>query len=209
MSEVKQPDKLPALPKRICSDRDGWTAYVFVVFWLIPVIIVALTNKGFPNTLLTRVGVPQKISVELLNFANNMYRVSCLFPSRISRWGNYYYLVRREGERQWISVPEEELARLKPFGYRSRLKRMLDGIGNDEAAKARRQAMAEFIKMRYEQRHPDAPRVVAVRLVRAAYLTGSAEMARPAGRWQRPPLAEVEADRLELISTHDFTDGSG
>ncbi len=199
----------PALPARICSRRDGWMAYLFMVLWLAPVLIVALTNRGFPYSMLTRIGVPHSISKEVLNFANNMYRVSCLFPKRITRWGNYYYLVRREGEREWISVPEHELARLKPFGYRTRLKRMLDGIGDKDAARARYKAMAEFIKERYEARHPEGPPVVAVRLVRAVYLTGSDEMARPAGRWQRPPFHEVDSDRIELISTHNFKGGGG
>lgn len=204
--ETPQPNT-PDLPKRICTGRDGWLAYLFMVLWLAPIVIVAVTNKGFPYKILTGIGVPYSVSREVLNFANNMYRVSCLFPDRLSRWGNYYYLVRRAGEREWISVPEEDLARLKPFGYRSRLKRMLDGIGNDDAAKARRQAMAEFIKQRYEARYPNEPRVVAVRLVRAVYLTGSDEIAKPEGRWQRPPFVEVEKDRLELISTHNFTEG--
>lgn len=201
------PPKVSTIPKRMCSTSEGWLAYFFMVFWLVPVMIVAVTNTGFPYTTLTRVGVPRPIAKDVLNFANNMYRISCLFPKRISQWGNYYYLVRREGEREWVSVPVEELSRLKPFGYRSRLKRMLDGIGDKKAAQVRYKAMSQFIKERYEALHPNESPVVAVRIVRVVYLSGSEEIAKPQGSWERPPFHEVRPEQIQLITTQKFETG--
>ncbi|MBZ0165160.1 MAG: hypothetical protein K8I00_00035 [Candidatus Omnitrophica bacterium] len=197
---------MPILPQRLCSSRDGWFAYLFMVFWLVPILIVGLINKPFPYRMFTGIGVPYRISREVLNFANNMYRISCLFPKRVGSWGNYYYLVLLEGEKEWVSVPEEELSRLKPFGYRTRLKRMLDDARSDQTGKLRRQAMAEFIRDRYETLHPDTPRVAAVRFMRAVYLTGSDTIAKPAGHWQRPPFHTIPTEQLRLVSTHQFKD---
>lgn len=204
MPDNTEKPSIPILPERLCSSRDGWFAYLFMVLWVLPILIVGLTNKTFPDRMLTGIGVPYNLSREALNFANSMYRVSCLFPKRVGSWGNYYYLVRLEGAKEWLSVPEEELSRLKPFGYRTRLKRMLDDARNDKTGKLRRQAMAEFIRDRYETRHPGSPRVAAVRFMRAVYLTGSDTIAKPAGHWQRPPYQTIPAEQLRLVSTHPF-----
>ncbi|MGE0269264.1 MAG: hypothetical protein AB7S78_12505 [Candidatus Omnitrophota bacterium] len=190
--------------QKLAGPADYIFAYAFFCLWLLPIAYVGLSGRQIPLEAFTRAGFSKAASRNAANYLNNMYRIACLFPDRVKAWGNYYYLVRLQGQESWSSVPEEDYGRLKPFGYRTRLKRMLDLARENENALPLRQAMAGFIKQRYEQLHPLESPVEEVRFVRVTYKVGTPELAKPSGHWTVPPLETVPEDQQEIISTHLF-----
>lgn len=197
------------IPARIAGPADFVFAYLFFCLWLLPIVYVGMTGRQIPLEAFTRMGFPSRASRESASYLNNMYRIACLFPDRVSNWSNFYYLVRLEGEERWTSVPEEDYGRLKPFGYRTRLKRMLDLARDNENGPRLRQDMAAFIKQRYERLHPGEPRVEAVRFVRVFYKVGSPELASPIGRWVNPPFEIIPESQQQIVSTHTFQNALG
>jgi len=77
--------------------------------------------------------------------------------------------------------------------------------------KARREALSRFVKKRFDVQHPGEAPVAAVRIVRVSYPVGRAghqlseEMARPAGHWPRPPLAETPPEARSVVFTIDLS----
>jgi hypothetical protein len=176
----------PPVPAR---RRDYAFAALFLVLWLVPISWVGLTDRP-----------PAFAPVYL----QHLYRVACLFTERVGGWSDYYFQVQLEGSESWVTAVQEDYARMKPFGHRTRLHRMLTISRRNERGTIQREQMARFIKTRFEELYPDRPRVVGLRFIHVFYRTGEPELAHPRGRWERPPLAAVDRRRGEVLSSHFF-----
>jgi hypothetical protein len=174
---------------KIATPRDYLLSLFFVVAWLAPITYVGLTARAMPF-------VPAAFQ--------GLHNISCLFIKAPKAWQNVYYQVRLAGSRRWTSVDEADYFEMKPFGYRTKAHRLLVESVFETRGERQREELARFIEQRHEALYPDRPPVVAVRFLAAHYHVGEAEMARPAGRWSRPPLEQVERSRLTLISEHDL-----
>lgn len=90
---------------------------LLILGWLLPIVPVGL---DYANS-------AQVLSAPIAWF----YHIGCLFPQRVTRWSRVYV----EGERQdgtWIEIDYHRYFRLKPFGYRKRLTRVVQGFFNNK-----------------------------------------------------------------------------
>ena len=181
-------------------------AAIFFVLWLIPILKVGLTGKPVNFKPLQRLGIPRGVETQASNYLNNNYRTACLFTKRVGSWSNYYYQARLTGQTHWIDLDESDYTRLKVFGYRTRLRRMLaQQLKEEDAMQARRLAIATFIKQRFETLYPEEPKVAAIRFIRVAYKSGDPTIAEPGGHWTKPPLFTIPPRQQRLLSAHEFT----
>jgi len=104
----------------------------FVLFWLLPITYVGLLGEtiGF---------APDAVKP--------LYHIACLFADRAETHANFYYQVQLRGSKRWVSVPESDLSRLKPYNY-SRVHLYLNRLPNSEGSELRGQKLAEFIRSR-------------------------------------------------------------
>ncbi len=176
-------------PRRV----DQLLSIAFVLFWLIPITYVGLLG-------------------EVIGFAPNavapLYHIACLFADRAVTHANFYYQVQLQGSKRWITVPESDLSRLKPYGY-SRVHLYLNRLPRSEGSELRRQKLAEFIRTRYAELHPEQPPVVAARIISVVFKPGDPRLAHPSGGWERPPFAEVDRDDARIWSIHSFGERAG
>lgn len=134
-------------------------------------------------------------------------RISFLFPHSIESWPIYYIQGLPIGEKEWITLPEEDYFRLKPFGYRTRLHQFLyrskDLTGYSKGQQAehlRHKELAHWIVKRYAELHKQNPPLVAVRFVAAFYVVK--QQSSYDGHWRKPPLDFFPVDRTYILSTH-------
>ena len=171
-------------PRRL----DQLLSIAFLFFWLIPISYVGLLGKV--------VGIaPQAVAP--------LYHIACLFTGRAETHANFYYQVRLQGSKHWITVPESDLSRLKPYGY-SRVQLYLNRLPSSEGSELRRQRLAEFIQARYVELHPEAPRVVAARVLSVVFKPGDPRLTHPSCGWVRPPFVEVNRGDARIWSIHHF-----
>lgn len=160
----------------------------FVLIWLIPITYVGLLGK----------------SVDLAPRAvRPFYHIACLFIDRASTHANFYYQVRLQGSRRWITVPESDLSRLRPYNY-TRVQWYLNRQPQMEGAELRRQRLAEFIRARYAALNPEQPPVVAARILSVVFKPGDPRLTHPSCGWTRPPFAEVDRGDARIWSIHSF-----
>lgn len=170
--------------------KDVIIGMAFVLLWLAPLAYRGLTDRPMP-------GMPS-----LLRYVQN---ASCLFVDSVKAWRVDYLQARLAPGGEWITLPEEDYFKMEPFGhYRTRLHRLMD-VSLTKSGYARRAELASWIRRRYSERHPDAPKLVAVRFIAAQY---PLQRAAPSGAWQRPPLASFRSEALAILSTHEFLDES-
>ena len=210
---------VPDIPPKILSTFDFLKAGVFVLFWILPIMYVNLTNSrvdfkkitGFLNS-------PLENKSNFSLYMNNQYRVACLFTNSVAQWKNLYAQIQLQGADDWIAFDEAEYAPMHCFGYRTRIKRLyneskllLDQPGHRKAKNRcgsckqmtrRREDMAAFIARRYEEVFPESPPVRRVRFVEAIYKVGQKEIAKPAGHWRVLPLDDVPEEQRRVRSTH-------
>ncbi len=176
-------------PRRV----DQLLSIAFVLFWLIPITYVGLLG-------------------EVIGFAPNavapLYHIACLFADRAATHANFYYQVQLQGSKRWATVPESDLSRLKPYGY-SRVHLYLNRLPRSEGSELRRQKLAEFIRTRYADLHPEQPPVVAARIISVVFKPGDPRLAHPSSGWERPPFAEVDRDDARIWSIHRFGERAG
>ena len=176
-------------PRRV----DQLLSIAFVLFWLIPITYVGLLG-------------------EVIGLAPNavapLYHIACLFADRAVTHANFYYQVQLQGSKRWITVPESDLSRLKPYGY-SRVHLYLNRLPRSEGSELRRQKLAEFIRTRYAELHPEQPPVVAARIISVVFEPGDSRLAHPSSGWERPPFAEVDRDDARIWSIHRFGERAG
>jgi hypothetical protein len=160
----------------------------FLLFWLLPITYVGLLGEtvGF---------APDAVKP--------LYHIACLFADRASTHANFYYQVQLRGSKRWVSVPESDLSRLKPYNY-SRVHLYLNRLPNSEGSELRRRKLAEFIRARHSELHPEQPPVMAARILLTVFEPGDPRLANPSCGWERPPFAEVDPDDTQVWSTYRF-----
>lgn len=165
-----------------------WSA-VFTVVWLIP---LALTGLGA-----WRVG-------QAGGFLSNMYNASCLFENRQVTWHSIHYQVQVAGDSTWITVPNDSLSAMQPFGYRSRLDRLVEeSLFGQPRGERLRESVAGFVHDRYESWHPDAPPVRRVRLVLIARLTDG-ELLTERTHWTPADIDNTDPALYTILTVRDF-----
>lgn len=214
---------VPEIPPRILSPFDFLKAGAFVLFWLVPIMYVNLTNGRVDFEKITSFAAsPLTNKDSIPRYLNNQYRIACLFTNSVVQWKNLYVQVQLQGGEEWIAFHESEYAPMHCFGYRTRIKRLyneskllLDQPGHRKAKNRcpgckdltlRREHMATFIGRRYEEVHPESAPVRRVRFVEATYSVGQKEIAKPAGHWRVPPLDEVPVKQRRVRSTHEVAE---
>lgn len=166
--------------------RDRLCVAGFLVVWLLPLAWHAVRRAPLP-------GEPALL--------HNWHDIACLFPNRPPLWNSFYVEVLRAGRSTWEQLDETLDFRLEPFGHRTRLHRYLVRWGSG-AAKGREE-VAVYLEASDRARHPDRPRIVALRFVWTKFVPDPSEPAR--GAWQRPPLLGVPATERKILSVHNFT----
>lgn len=172
--------------------KNIFSCLFFLAVWIFPIIYTGLTNRDVP-------GMPRTLAY--------IQRIAFLFTRGIPYWPVYYIQAIPEGAEEWITLPEEDYFKLKPFGYRTRLHQMLInsdyGIGfakGRQRAKEREEEVMKWIAKKYDESHPDGPKLNALRLIRALYPTDQKPKER--GHWQKPALDSFPAERLEILSAY-------
>jgi len=133
---------------------------------------------------------------------SDWHRVTGLFVHSVKRWSQYYIQVLPEKGEAWLTVPEHPLFQMKVFGYRTRFHRML-ARSRDTAAEMRRAEMAEWIRERYAELHPDQAHPEGVRFLRAVFPVG--EMGVPESHWIKPDLDTLSQAQVSVIAAYDFS----
>ncbi len=175
-------------PRRV----DQLLSIAFVLLWLMPITYVGLLGEtiGF---------APDAVAP--------LFHVACLFTKRQATHANFYYQVQLRGSKRWVTVPESDLSRLKPYGF-SRVHLYLNRLPRSEGSELRRQRLAEFIKTRYADLQPEQPTVVAARIISVVFKPGDPRLTHPSRGWERPPFAEVDRDDARIWSIHRFDDSA-
>ena len=154
---------------------------LFFILFLLPMMYRAVINpRPLPGT-------PRLFA--------DLQALSCLFSYKPNGWAFFYIQVRYPGEQSWTTLDNEELFPLEPFGYRTRLHRLLQhwkrkpGKGPDE--------FAAWFFPRWEQLHPDEEQPQYVRLAWSWHVPDAAHP--PQGRWRIPDWNSLRADRRRVI----------
>jgi hypothetical protein len=98
----------------------------------------------------------------------------------------------------------QEFSQHNPFGHRTRIDWYLEGDPRRPEEKPRYEHLSIWMKNRYEQRHPEQPKVAALRIYRAYFHVGTEAMARPEGKWVRPPPETVDPKDAGIVHTQTF-----
>lgn len=159
----------------------------FLVFWLLPISYVGLTEKQVPV---------------VSNWFNEQYRVACLFTKRIPAWTVLHYQARWQGG--WETLDIDTLCPLTPFGYRNRLDFILTHDVKGQAWEQRISDIAHFLTRRIETEFPERGRVRGIRFIQARIPSGDPLIARPMGHWERFPLEVLESYGLNRLAQFDW-----
>ena len=171
--------------------KDVLCLTLFQVFWLGPILHLALIGKPMPS-------LPYALT--------DLHGISCLFTRGTEAFSVYYVQVLlKEGE-PWMTIPEEPFFQMQVFGYRSRLHRLL-GRSRRKSGEARRKEVAAWIRDRYAAWHPNEPVPVGVRFMQGIFMIGRETP--PQGRWRKPPLASLPPDSFKILSSHEFETAGG
>lgn len=131
----------------------------------------------------------------------NLHRchdVTCLFTGGPEARHHYYVQTRSPGRPDWRTLDLTEYAPMQPFGYRSRLERLL-GVWGTEPALAHREAAA-WIFRRHRELHPERPQPSELRFLWTWVLI--AEDPAPQGAARPPPAESFPPNRRRVLSTH-------
>jgi hypothetical protein len=146
----------------------------FSLLWLAPMAFVGARGS-------TPVAWPPQ--------ARDMYAVSCLFGQARERVSMFYVQVRYDDRPGWHDLDEREYFGLEAFGHRTRFDRFMARFGYQDEAVGARTELARWLAATHAARHPDQPRIVAVRYVWADRVIDPDDP--PQGCWQKPPRAEA------------------
>lgn len=158
----------------------------FLFLYLLPVLYVGLAHKSIS-------GIP--------GYLNTMYSISALFTKRASHWSEFYFQVTVDGQ-HWVDVPEPIYSTMKPFGNRTRIKRLLQAPMSSKVMTNRYAEIMAFVGQQYERHQDETTKVRLVRLYQAKYFTGSA-LANCTGAWKREQFEQLTADTALLLARFD------
>ncbi|MCG8599637.1 MAG: hypothetical protein MI807_05805 [Verrucomicrobiales bacterium] len=159
----------------------------FVAMWLVPILYNGLFNTGIRHA---------------GKWANNLYRVACLFPRRVETWSNYYVELSIDGEEKPTAFHLSEFGGMNPFGYTPRLHRMIVKSRGTSTESELMADLAAYIKEEFARQNPFRPSITEVRFVRVVFRSGSPELAHPDGRWEIPRLEETPVSSRYLLGAY-------
>lgn len=159
---------------------------LYFVFWILPHVWHDTTLTAIPY-------IPRGYQ--------HYHQLSCLFTKSVTHWESYYFQVKLEGEiSRWQFVLEKDLSRMKPFGHRSRLHRI---IRMSRAKVHRNDILADicdFIKNKCNEPN----RVVAARIILLKHEV-SEELAGQIGAWKKPSTSELLEGNWKMYVIHTAT----
>ncbi len=159
---------------------------LFAFIWLIPITFVGIAKKPIPPAGL---------------LLNEFYRVACLFTERVPAWAEWYFQVKPIGSLDWKTVDQSVYAKMRPFGYHSRLHLMLGGTERDPNGARIRKEISKYVTKKYEAATGED--VMAIRLCKVFFKVGDPRLARPEGKWIRPQFHELDSsDQAVMYETH-------
>ncbi len=124
--------------------------------------------------------------------------VTCLFDQGPRARHHYYVQVRSVGRPEWVTLDVGEYFPMQPFGYRSRLERLLGAWGDDGGRP--HAELAAWLFARHREAHPELPQPSELRFVWAWVLLGVDPPPQGAGR--PPPLESFPPQRRKVLSVH-------
>jgi hypothetical protein len=155
----------------------GWYDWLasgaLVALWLLPILWTGITNRNVPLT---------------TTWMQQQYRVACLFVDSVKAWSTYFVQVQHQGSTAWIELDLRGVFDMTVFGFRSRLHAILEETYLQPRGELRLDAIAEFIRRRYEQQHLLGPRLAALRFVNVSWTVR--ELARETGAFSKGTLAD-------------------
>jgi hypothetical protein len=151
----------------------------FVLAWLVPLAWVGYLG-----------GPPASWPVN----CQDLYAVSCLFGRGSERVSMFYVQTRLADRPGWYDLPEHEYFRLEPFGHRNRFDRFMARFGYRDGDEQARSELAHWLAATHRERHPEDPRIIAVRFVWVDHVIAADTP--PSDRWRKPPRQQAGRTRL-------------
>lgn len=169
-------------PKYLLGISSVLSNSFWIFCWLIPIAYVGATNNQaqiFPR------------------YWRDCLNVSCLFATEATNWSTFHLQFQTEANREWHEVDFDGYFDVDVFGYQRSVDRMLSSAHDRHGGAARIAELSAFVSDRYREKHPDGPRLLALRFVRARlYLPYLAEQR---GHFEKPHLEELKsANDVEL-----------
>jgi hypothetical protein len=159
--------------RRLATWYDWLGSTALVVVWLLPVLWTGGTGRNAPFA---------------SAWMQQQYRVACLFLESLRTWHTYHVQVQYEGLDAWIELDMRGIFDMTVFGFRSRLHAILDETYQESKGSLRMDAIAEFIRTRYQERHPLEPKLAGLRFV---YVERTIkELGRETGAFETGTLAD-------------------
>lgn len=169
--------------------KDLVCCLLFIIFWLIPYFYSNITLKKLPF---------------YPSFINYVLRTSNLFTMAVYTWPMPYIQIMREGEQDWITLPEKDFFRMPTFGYRTRLFELLYFAQDlPDKSLAAQQELAGWVARGYLQKNQGKKKPLAVRFVAGLYQADLNFL--PKGHWEQPPFESFPTEHTYVLSVHSLT----
>ena len=183
--ELPEPEKsteVPERPKYLLGTSSVLLSLFWIFCWLIPIAYAGSANKQvqfFPR------------------YWRDCLNISCLFATEATNWSTYHLQFQTEANRKWHEIDFDGYFDVDVFGYQRTVDRMLTSAHDRHGGAARIAELSAFVNDRYREKHPDGPRLLALRFVRARlYLP---YLAQQRGHFEKPLLESLKlANNIEL-----------
>ncbi len=185
--------------KKVTSFGSYAAFLLVVILWLFPSTYTGLTHQSlFRQTHL-----------------NRLHHLANLFPKRIPNWNVYHVEIQKEVNGEWFPLPYDGFFPMDTFGHRSRIDHRLESwfllLGEAEAAPHKeayketinkinhqKVEMAQWIKKRMADLHPDEPTITAVRFIGTFYDVSEEELKNPQGSWKKTDFSQLNRNRFAV-----------
>jgi hypothetical protein len=153
--------------------------------WIVPLLYLGITDRYAPWT-------PRPVQ--------NLQNTFQLFVGRME-WWPVVYLEARFGTDEWVTLPEEEYFKMKPFGYRTRMTRFREVFGGQRLLA--QDELALWVKKQYEKLHPEDAAMTEFRVVVGRWIVRNEKFS---SYWVKPPLQSFAPDQRYVMSSYKFLD---
>jgi hypothetical protein len=137
---------------RMMGPYGALVSVIFLLFWLIP---IAWVGSMYKDVRFLPIHIKQQ------------QRIACLFTKEARSWKSYHIQIQTTDNPEWEEADEKDYFQMMIFGYRSRLHRMLGSAWRKHRGIQRTKMIAEHIHGIYNEEHPNGPKLLAVRFIRA------------------------------------------
>jgi hypothetical protein len=164
--------------------RDRLCVAAVLLAWHLPVLYHGVVSpRPLP-------GVPWNL--------HRCHDITCLFTEKPIARHHFYVQVRRVGRPDWQTLDISEYFPMYPFGYRTRLERLLS-VWGDEPARGHHE-LAAWLFARHHAAHPELPRLTELRFLWTWVLLGEDPL--PQGAARPPPAESFPYNRRHVLSVH-------